>query len=452
MLGCEMWIHASFQFKCAMSPINHNYTCTVTGTLDPPVAPRFDYAMPTLSARTKLIEELMGLAYDPFTSSVSESDPAPDFEHIFVDPEDTLLDLIEREEHTIVFGGYGAGKTATRLALAYRLRKQPALGGKPMLVVTYTPRISNFEPLLPNAVLKQHLDDMVEQAATDAVIQFVERLGERPYGVSEQELAALDVLIRQADSALRARMCATRAEPDNDGAFWRSNLKNQQHVRPIARPVFVSQQWRIVFKRLRQALEDGESVTISWEMIGELVGTLGFRGMMILVDGVDEGRTEPEDMAHAISPLLAQAPSWAKRHRWLKVFVPGNLDQESDQAALVPPEGLTRLFTTVRIPRIGDSELFQIIHQRLIAASAGSSSCRSLDELGDPEAAETIESRIVWLADGSPRVLLRLVDALLRFYANRHAEAIYQQRRPLLSDAEWELFMQQVSREGLGVP
>src|SRR5262249_14443771 len=79
----------------------------------------FELLEPTL--RRQLVAA-MGLRYDPLVTSVSESDAAPDFGEIYVDPRPSLLDLLKHRTSALVFADYGMGKTATRLALEYALR------------------------------------------------------------------------------------------------------------------------------------------------------------------------------------------------------------------------------------------------------------------------------------------------------------------------------------------
>lgn len=395
----------------------------------------------------------MGLAYDPFVSSVTESDPAPDFEQIYVDPDDSLLEPLQREEHTLIFGDYGAGKTATRLALAYRLRKQPAISQRPLLIVTYQPLVSKFALSDPLTLYNEHIEDLTEQVATDAIIQCIERLGERSEEISEHELAVLAALIHRADPALQRWLRATDAQTSVDGAFWRRpEAKSGAAVRPFVRPVATSAQWRRVVRALQHSLDEQKPDPLSWDTTTVAVRALGFRAMLILVDGIDEGRTELKTLARVIQPLLAPARHWAKQAIWLKVFVPLDLDQKADRPALLPPQDLTTLFVTVRIPRIRDDELLQIIHERLFAASARATSCRSLDEFLGSERGAALESRLIELAGGSPRVLLRLVDAFLRYYSIHYGKAINDLRRPGVNSADWDRFLHNVRRDHLGVP
>ncbi len=101
-------------------------------------------------------------------------------------------------------------------------------------------------------------------------------------------------------------------------------------------------------------------------------------------------------------------------------------------------EGLTAQPELATIARRTPEHLNQILDRRLSAAAESSSSFKSSDWFRSPEIEESIQERIVALADGSPRRLIQLVSLLLDEHSG-HGYSANQQLE--LSAPDWQHFL-----------
>lgn len=400
---------------------------------------------PTL--RERLITA-MGLAFDPFSSGVSEKDLAPDFGAIYVDLQPSLLKDLQRPAASLVFADYGMGKTATRLALEYTLR----LARTPLtLCVTYTPDVNRVVALTgeqlrnPSAateeqVLRKHLRDIAREMSTDLLVQYIERLPERP-DTSElyQSFIQQQALQRQAQSVSPTVSRGIRiALRDNltDGVIWRG-------IRPVVRHVAVTDAWRALLAKLAAATRAPDALPASWEETLYDVRALSFEQTFVLVDAVDDGTFDAHTYFQLIRPLIAAIGDLQKQHVYLKCFLPLavkdyvlNAEELHIHALTPPPEIAT-------ITEISATNLQKIITDRFEAASMSTASFRSLDWLG-PEIEESIQAHLATLAQGSPRRLIELVSALLDFHSTH---GFREDERLWLTPAEWKSFLDEVERQ-----
>lgn len=384
--------------------------------------------------RAQLIRA-MGLAYDPFSSGVSEKDLAPDFGSIYVDVQPGLLDGLQRPEASCIFADYGMGKTATRIALEYALR----LARSPVaLSVTYTPSIAQQEPPGESS-LQRLLDAIALELRVDLLVQYIERLPERDAeghatpGPLQQQ--ALQRQARSLPTWFSAPLRAALADPGDSGAFWRP-------FRPVVRYVPVTPGWRSLVDTLVSAARAGSAPVASWEETVTDARSLGFEQIYILVDAIDEGRFGADAYLEMVQPLLAVAGDLANLQIYLKFFLPIELEGALGALNDLSSNALTPLWSIATIDTISSADLEKLVNDRFEAASTSAASFRSLDWLGQ-ELGESLQGRLIELAGGSPRRVIELASALIDFHSLngfRHEERLW------LTCTEWQRFLDEAER------
>lgn len=383
------------------------------------------------TARERLIAS-MGLAYDPFSSGVTEKDLTPDFGAIYVDVQPALLASLLRPEPSLVFARAGMGKTATRLALEFALRQART---PRRLCVTYLPQVSRLgsldqEEQDDEQLLMAHLRELTREARVDLLVQYSERLPER-----ERELASpwrrlqQQALWRTAQSVPHPWIRLLRKandDPGTDGIFWRG-------LRPVVRHVGVTSTWRSLLQTLATASRTPAERAATWEDCLYDARALGFGATYVLLDAVDDGSFEAEAFFHVIRPLVAAMAELQSQAVFLKLFLPLSVKSliESYLHALTPsPEVAT-------IETISEKNLHRLVGERFVAASLSTASFRGLDWLGN-ELNESVEERLVALAAGSPRQLIELASALLDYHS---VHGFRDGERLWLKPAEWRAFL-----------
>ncbi len=380
--------------------------------------------------RADLIKAI-GLAYDPFSSGVSEKDLAPDFGSIYVDLQPGLLAALQRPEAGCLFADYGMGKTATRIALEYALR----LARSPVtLCTTYTPLITMQ---LPGG--EQSPAELFAAISTelriDLLIQYLERLPEREaHGAAALVPAQREALLRQA-RALPARLlkplrAALRDEsPERSAAFWRG-------LRPVVRYVAPDAHWHDLLALVQGAARSPVEAP-AWSTTIADVRSLGFEQMMLLVDAVDTRSFSVEAYLEVIRPLLIATAELANQQIFVKYFLPLEMKPLLKPFLDQQQAGLTPLRAIATIDTISSNDLDLLLKERFEAAGTSSASFRSLDWLGE-SIDESIQARLVALAAGSPRRLIELASALIDFHS---LNGFRQAQRTWLTAEEWYRFL-----------
>lgn len=381
--------------------------------------------------RTRLIKAIE-LAYDPFSSGVSEKDLAPDFGSIYVDLQPGLLKQLQHAEPTCLFANYGMGKTATRIALEYEVRLAPQ---PPTLVVTYTP---NLDPnsAATEHTFYQHLEAIAAELRIDMFIQYMERLPERAAeGQTTLDLIQQRALHRQARALPTRFTSAIRTalnHSEKDGAFWHA-------LRPVVRHVAATPTWRSLAETIAKAAQPSSAAKPSWEETVYDTHSLGFEQIFILVDAVDEGMSNADAYLDIVGPLLSAADDLTKQHIYLKFFLPLELQEALETQSKLYNNALTSLKTIATINKISSTNLDDLIDSRFLAASTSVESYRSLDWFG-PEVGESIQARLIEIANGSPRRLIELVSALIDFHS---LNGFRSEGRVWLTRDEWQRFLEE---------
>lgn len=384
-----------------------------------------------LYKRERLIKA-MGLAYDPFSSGVSERDLAPDFGSIYVDTLPGLLDSLIYPETSCLLADYGMGKTATRYALEYflRLARTPTT-----LCVSYSPSLEALAASQDN-LLQAHLDAIAAELRIDLMVQYIERLPERQaerdgdsgYLTSRAISRQAPLLPGHFLRSLRAASDLEQAE----GSFWRP-------LRPVVRHVAPTPAWRSLLDQIVRAARAAVQPA-SWEETVFDAASLGFSQIFILVDAIDNGGFEADAYLEVVRPLLAVASELERHAIYLKLFLPREIRFAIEAVRNSTRQSLTLPRMVATIDKISIPDLDRILSDRLEAARTSEASFASLDWFGQ-ELGESVQGRLVEAACGSPRRLIELASALIDFHS---LNGFYNEERLWLTPVEWQAFLHKV--------
>lgn len=387
----------------------------------------------------------MGLAYDPFSSGVTERDLAPDFGKVYVDLLPSLLQDLQRPATSIVLGNYGMGKTAARLGLEFALRhaRTPRT-----LCVTYAPQIDRLAAGGPCQAepddgadrdrLAAHLRAITQEASVDLVVQLVERApGQRPEAAGPQDRLRRQARQRQGRAAgpvLGHRMRRALRSEEEDGIFWRG-------VRAVVRHVARDDPWRSLVQDLVFPADAPPDRPATLEELLFDARALGFEQIFVLIDAVDDGAIEPERYFAAIQPLLAVAGELQAQHLYLKCFLPLAMKPQLEALLRSALAALTPRIKLATIDAISDANLHRLIDERIVAANTSTEGVFQLDRFGE-RLEVSVQERLISAAAGSPRRLIELVNALLDFHS---LHGFRDGGRLWLTAAEWKRFEEVVA-------
>jgi hypothetical protein len=419
---------------------------------------------PTL--REQLIAA-MGLRYDPFVSSVSESLPAADFGATYVDPTPSLLDRLILPSHAFVFADYGMGKTATRLALEFFLRDNDE--PSPTLSISYTPRMLDVILASSQELYLHHAEALVRAMADDMVIQFIERYSERsdlrPLAVidapgtdplassSETQRTALRRQTGMISPALRRVLQGLAHGSISGTSIWHD-------IRPAVRYVEVTPQ----LQQLVALMVDVPRVPADLDLQAALADAqlLGFQDVFVLVDAIDAGSIKVEALERFLEPLIAIIVSLRQSPVFFKFFLPQTLKPYFNEFIRLQLRDLTAPIEVAKINNIPESFLIRIVNERFAAASnerfatidsqrANTSSSnnvriRNLDWFRGEGLSDSIQSILAGMARGSPRRMIELVSSLLDFHSTH---GFRDGGRRWMTPSEWENFLVNVAHSPL---
>jgi hypothetical protein len=386
--------------------------------------------------RRRLIEA-MGLAYDPFSSSVGESDVPANFETVYVEPRESLLDALKQPQHSFVFADYGMGKTATRLALEYLVRSTP--GSPLILTVPYTPRLNDLLAPFKRGSLERHLSAIGRTLAIDLVVHVLERFNDSLPDYSELQLEALRRQVGVLPRRFRELLQRLPREELKAPPWCR--------LRPVVRHVTATSTWKDLIARIALPPNSQAPRTPSWEQAISDAHLLGFDLVYVLVDALDEGAQDPKDLASRVLDLpFALIHAFDTYSVYLKNFLPLSLTESFNRMPQRALQGLTLVDEPATIDYVSAEHLQAIIRERLLAASTSNSSFRTLDLFRDDDLKDSIEARLAILAQGSPRRMLQLASLLLDFHARY---GFRDQDRLVITAQEWETYQNEAKNLGL---
>lgn len=353
------------------------------------------------------------------------------------DPERPFLFALRQPATAFIFGKPGSGKTSLRLWIEANCRRVPDKS----LVVSYLFG-QDVEEVLTT---EDHQLRLSQQLAVDAFIQIIEQFKPGIDVPGKEQHAALSTLMTLGGRSLQRLAARLITEPEPA-----SRLGLAERWRSVGRlPVYhVAQSPELLAllqcamnktpgpasKSGRAALSAGWAAAKEW----------GFEKALVLVDGVDTWRREPERMLALIMPLLQQTVTWQAERLFCKYFLPENLrapvkafiDQHAGQLTLEP---FIAELTWNR------DALCRLLAKRFQAAGARRT---GLGDLAERELAEQLDELLLAASQGSPRRLLQLVSTLI----DVHVQANFKEggeiaRLHLFAQEEWRQTVTRVTRQ-----
>jgi hypothetical protein len=353
---------------------------------------------------------------------------------------DEILGSAGSPRTMLVYAPRGCGKTAHRIMVARACR--PHAPNSDILTVVYTdfgalPREMARDP---GAIdLRRHLDQIL-RAGIAVFIEVVVRDPALAVSLTPERLARLKWLCKQyhftalGPTALMSQLRALDGDhfaPDW-GDFQRAWQAGRLGELMADRPIMERPAARFLI-----ALADAYPELVEVERLSEvqifgrfvdLVCSVGLKAVYVLVDRVDEPgdlADDPRVAADFIAPLLADLPLMEYPCAAFKYFLPLEMRQAIESK---PSVRLDRLLS--RQVAWEPEALSALLKQRLIVFSGGQ--VEDLAALSDETLRNDIDAAIVHHAQGVPRNLLRLGDALFAAHC-RQAEG-----RLTLGLADWK--------------
>lgn len=393
--------------------------------------------------RELLIQDAMGLRFDPFVSGYSEREAVRswDFASVYIQPQPNLIEKLLTPCSTVLLADYGLGKTAARFALEHLLRNSSELA--PTLCVTYTPAPETLIGYSDEYILQRYLEELVAAAVIDLLIQTVERLDSRSHDLSDEQYAVLGALAAALPFRLKKSLKQINLNRSGNDTF----LPGQ---RAVVRRTSTTSRWRQVMSYLKNSIDTTPSQPLDWRTIVEYTATLGFSRIYVLVDAIDSGQNEQNELHEAIAPLLRHLKAFQSQGVFLKCFLPAPLDEIIRTRYERPLKALTVPGNVVTIRNVSEDKLKRIVAERLRRASARRGSVRSIDWLQADEIEGSIEQVIAQHANGSPREMLRLIDLLLDYFCKHDFDPDHELKHPRLSANTWTAFCELLTHEFVG--
>jgi len=381
-----------------------------------------------------------GFEANPFGECEADREPRLSEYFILTPYYDEILGLSDSPRTMVIYAARGCGKTAHRIMVARACR--PHTPNSDTLAVEYT----NFGTLPhemardPGAIdLRHHLGQILRSG----VETFIEAVIQDPAllpSLTPEWLARLKWLCMQyhfATFGLTELVSRLRTlsgghfTPDWEG-FQRAWRVGRLGEMLIDQPVMEQPAARFLVALTDVHPEPVEVGRLSESQVFgrfvDLVCQVGLKAVYVLVDRVDEPGDLADDPALAvdfIAPLLADLPLMEHPHTAFKFFLPLEMRKAVESKPSVRLDRL--LFRQV----IWEPEaLSALLKQRLIVFSGGQ--VEDLAALSDETLRNHIDAAIVHHAQGVPRNLLRLGEALFAVHCRQAGE------RLTISRADWE--------------
>lgn len=380
--------------------ISFSFTSTTAGQVVP-TKPKIKDYLHTLQ-----------LNHNPFGTPTAElelqikSETSPFFSY-FVNLHSTqsgrpLLDELRQNNHTILYGTAGSGKTTFYLNLESQCRAIP----DQTLVISHT--IGKSEAIETNTDIPW--DTLTQSLAVDLFVQATEqfhRLKSSAITHHLSELAAFwNHYIPQFNRTLRSFLKEDlKSHPKGLPIWWLD--------RPAVRYTSVEPDLYNFWKALQTSPLSHSALTASdgfWQGI-TLAKALGYQRFYLLVDVVDAPRRQKQDLYQQLLPLFDLFQLTTTQPIYLKFFLPMHWLAKIEMMNLLPNQ-----IPSFIIEWCNSTDLQQLITHRF--RSAGSW-IESLNALASQEFAGQLENQLIQQANGSPRRLLQLIYALLDNHARR---------------------------------
>ena len=331
-----------------------------------------------------------GLREHPFAVSNARMEEKEDLSGCFVDVHDWFDELADTRTLCVLFAARGCGKTAYRKMLA-----------------------AQCWPIDPQS------DTLAVQCTYDNLVRVLRTAGNNMAGVQTSHFVA--ELLNQAISAIRA---GAREDTEIRAALARPEIGQQL----AACEGFVS---RFV------AGSTGREVTEPWVTTNDevlsnftrLARALRFKSCIVLVDEVaDLWQTigDPRRQVALLAPLLG-VPVMQRPDLAFKFFLPLEIKPELEAQRWYRPDTLRIFAIDWDVPT-----LQKLIRQRLSYHSSREPPYEALAQLCEDDLAASIDHELICLAEGRPRWVTMLADALFWAHCRRDG------RLAQIAQATWE--------------
>lgn len=369
--------------------------------------------------------QTLQLNHNPFSPPTAElelqikSEASPFFSY-FVNLHSTqsgrpLLDELRQNNHTILYGTAGSGKTTFYLNLEFQCRAIP----DQTLVISHT--IGKSEAIETNADIPWAT--LTQSLAVDLFVQATEQFHRlNPSAITHRlsELAAFwNRYIPQFNRTLRSFLKEDlKSHPKGLPIWWLD--------RPAMRYTSTEPDLYNFWKALQASPLPHSALTASdglWQGI-TLAKALGYQRFYLLVDVVDAPRHQKQDIYQQLLPLFELFQFVATQPIYLKFFLPRRWQERIETMYRLPNQ-----IPSFIIEWQNPTDLQQLISNRF--RSAGSW-VESLNALASQEFAGQLEAQLIQQAEGSPRRLLHLIYALLDNHARRDPTD------PMITVSDWQ--------------
>lgn len=384
-------------------------------------------------------DENFGFRQSPFERYVAEREPEIDQYAVRPPYYEEARRRIFSHSSYILFGFRGSGKSATRLTSEKDTWNKGRKESRQPLLVSFT----DFDPLLRSKSSKDIGDiDLVKRVAfltIEAILLWMSNQSE-----GEKFIELLDQDEYQNISALARGFYLT--EPQESRAVSQSETMKllQQSWSNIA-GVWVQKRWSGIASivgvfnsafskeklgtddisaQVAELLKKGEgsqSCRLIMQKLAEAAQSLGFSGVVVMVDKVDEHpktQRSPIDAAQLIHPIISQVQlmevkdfSWIF-FLWDKIkaeFSHGDLAVRLDKFAhsdIVWPEEFLGILVDKRVEFFSEQQLLSI-----------------RDLCDDDVDVQSQIAEMIALVQRSPRELIRLLDTVSREFTSNYASS-----------------------------
>lgn len=307
----------------------------------------------------------------------------------------------------VIFAPRGGGKSAQRRMLEYRANRENI----------FAIRYDRFEHLipssLPNLTIEYHLKNLIGLALLGFLLEINERtLAPSSFRKIEREqIDSLSKLYlgRITKSQAMEAMKSLRTLSAKAKAF----LRNWSGPAGSLASVILKAKG-LGGLNLKPGPDGGESVPfeeaptkLHLEIVCELLHSIGFRSVYILVDKVDESPITGNSAEHSfqlIKPLLRDLELLQLPGSGFKFFLWDRL--EKHYAEYARPDRVQQFTLSWN-----ETQITEMLSRRLSAFSGGQ--VKSLSDLTNEQLAAPLQHLVVTYANGSPRDMIRVCQEIL---------------------------------------
>lgn len=350
----------------------------------------------------------IGLRFDPFRERDSGSDPK------------LIRYLIDHEAFEVLWGDWpglvaapaGGGKTAFRVWLVYACRvRQDGRRIFPITITALEPESDAFETI-------------VQSAASELFIQLIHSPTDFLTLERDLQLAICKILLEALPEPLAYRLNQVKSllvDVEKSGDWGILTEIFDPAWEGLFSPPAVSQVRELIntleslSAEAEPAIGTTQDASARFAEFTEIVNTVGYGAVYILVDGVDAYPDVYENVVTLLSPFFTRTEEWNNNNIYVKYFLPSDVWRQLQREPVAIP--LTNL-AKIAIIEWTPAYLYQVISQRLLAASEEYRAITSLDALCTP-ALRGVEKRLLHVVRPFPRDVVMLVEQLFIAHVQR---------------------------------